>query len=407
MEAEKVKDLKTIQEWFKRLYPIGIDKTGGVTRLGYTRNEDVMHGAVRNFARELGLKYAGDEAGNTYIFQENYENYYLIGSHLDSVINGGRYDGVSGVLAGLLILKWIKENNLNIPVKVIAFRCEESSAFGMATVGSSLITQKIDIEKIKQAKNHEGVSLYDVLIQRGHNPQCKKIKGLLGYFELHIEQGRILEASENKIGIVNAIAAATRYWLTIEGRQDHSGATPMGMRKDAVCAAAEIVTELEKAANEETSYNTVGTVGYIVNAPNAFNVVPGKVKMGIDIRGIETESIKRVDKKITEYIDEVCRKRGLDYSLVPISKDIPVKLDEKLRDDMKNTADFLGIKNMVMNSGAGHDAMKFADIAPAGMVFIPCKDGVSHNKDEEIDVEDIVLGSRVIFEQLKKILVTT
>ena len=148
----KTDDLKTIEDWFKRLYPIGIDKTGGVTRLGYTRNEDVMHGAVRNFARELGLKYAGDEVGNTYIFQENYEDYYLIGSHLDSVINGGRYDGVAGILSGLLILKWIKENNLNIPVKIAAFRCEESSAFGMATVGSSLITKKLDIEKAKQAK---------------------------------------------------------------------------------------------------------------------------------------------------------------------------------------------------------------------------------------------------------------
>lgn len=398
----KTDDLKTIEDWFKRLYPIGIDKTGGVTRLGYTRNEDVMHGAVRNFARELGLKYAGDEVGNTYIFQENYEDYYLIGSHLDSVINGGRYDGVAGILSGLLILKWIKENNLNIPVKVAAFRCEESSAFGMATVGSSLITKKLDIEKAKQAKNHEGVLLYDVLIQRGHNPDCEKIKGVLGYFELHIEQGRVLEATENKIGIVKAIAAATRYWLTIEGKQDHSGATPMGMRKDAVCAAAEIITELEKAANEEAVHNTVGTVGYIVNAPNAFNVVPGKVKMGIDIRGIEIESIKKVDEKITKYIEEVCEKRGLIYRLASISKDIPVKLDERLKDELKETADSLGIKSLVMNSGAGHDAMKFADITPTGMVFIPCRDGVSHNKDEEIELKDIVLGSKIIFEQLKK-----
>lgn len=396
-------DIEKIKDWFKRLYSIGIDKTGGVTRLGYTRNEDVMHGAVRNFARELGLKYSSDEVGNTYIFQENYDEYYLIGSHLDSVINGGRYDGVAGVLAGLLILKWIKENNLNIPVKVAAFRCEESSAFGMATVGSSLITHKLDIEKTKQAKNHEGISLYDVLIHRGHNPHCKKIEGLLGYFELHIEQGRVLEVCENKIGIVEAIAAATRYWLTIEGRQDHSGATPMGMRKDALCATAEIVTELEKAANEEAEHHTVGTVGYIVNAPNAFNVVSGKVKMGIDIRGIDWESIKRVDKKITEYVKEVCEKRELEYKLVSISKDIPIQLSEKMKDQLKETADSLRIKAMVMNSGAGHDAMKFADITPTGMVFIPCKEGVSHNKEESIEFSDVVLGSMVIFKQLKKL----
>lgn len=140
MKIDK-RDLGKIIDWFKRLYSIGIDKNGGVTRLGYTRNEDVMHGAIRNFARELGFKYSGDEVGNTYIFQEDYKEYFLIGSHLDSVINGGRYDGVAGVLAGLLILKWIKENNLDIPVKLVAFRCEESSAFGIATVGSSLITK--------------------------------------------------------------------------------------------------------------------------------------------------------------------------------------------------------------------------------------------------------------------------
>lgn len=397
------KDLEMITSWFKRLYPIGIDKNGGVTRLGYTREEDVMHGAIRNFARELGLKYSSDEVGNTYIFQENYSEYFLIGSHLDSVINGGRYDGVAGVLSGLLILKWIKENNLNIPVKLVAFRCEESSAFGIATVGSSLITHKLSIEKMKQAKNHEGISLYEVLLKRGHNPQCKKIEGMLGYFELHIEQGRVLEVMEKQAGIVEAIASATRYWLTIYGRQDHSGATPMGMRKDALCATAEIVTELEKVANEEAEHKTVGTIGYIVNAPNAFNVVSGEVKMGIDIRGIDWESIKRVDKKITEFIDKVCHKRELKYEMNSISKDVPIILDEKLKNTLKQTADEMGIAAMIMNSGAGHDAMKFADIAPTGMVFIPCKEGVSHNKDESIKFEDVVMGSKIIFEQLKKL----
>ena len=397
------RDLRKIIDWFKRLYSIGADKNGGVTRLGYTRNEDVMHGAIRNFARELGFKYSGDEVGNTYIFQEDYKEYFLIGSHLDSVINGGRYDGAAGVLAGLLILKWIKENNLDIPVKLVAFRCEESSAFGIATVGSSLITKKLDIEKTKIAKNHEGVSLYDVLLQRGHNPDCKKIEGICGYFELHIEQGRVLEVMKKEIGIVEAIASATRYWLEIKGRQDHSGATPMGMRKDALCATAEIVTELEKIANKESKYKTVGTIGYIVNAPNAFNVISGDVKMGIDIRGIDWESIKRIDNEITKFIDKVCKERELEYKLDSISKDIPIILDENLKNSLKETADSLGINAMVMNSGAGHDAMKFADIAPTGMVFIPCKEGVSHNKEESINFADVVVGSKIIFEQLKKI----
>ena len=396
-------DIDVIKRWFDYLYSIGADETGGVTRLGYTKNEDVMHGAIRNFAREMGLKYSSDEVGNTYVYDENYSEYYLIGSHLDSVISGGRYDGVVGVLAGLLILKWIKENNLNIPLKVVAFRCEESSSFGIATVGSGLITKKLQIEKMKKVENTEGVSLYEALRFRGYNPECKKIEGVLNYFELHIEQGRILEDEGLKIGIINSIAAATRYWLTIDGRQDHSGATPMGMRQDALCAAGEIIIELENIAKRESIHSSVGTVGYLGNYPNAFNVVPGRVKMGLDIRGVDKESIDRIDDEIVKFVDEVCKKRNLNYELDNISKAIPVKLDENLKNELSEISTKLGIEHKIMNSGAGHDAMKFWDIAPTGMVFIPCRDGVSHNKAEEIDYEDIILGSKIIFEELKQL----
>lgn len=396
-------DIDVIKRWFDYLYSIGADETGGVTRLGYTKNEDVMHGAIRNFAREMGLKYSSDEVGNTYVYEDDYNEYYLIGSHLDSVISGGRYDGVAGVLAGLLILKWIKDNNLNIPLKVVAFRCEESSSFGIATVGSGLITKKLQIEKMKKVENTEGISLYEALRFRGYNPECRKIEGVLKYFELHIEQGRILEDEGLKIGIINSIAAATRYWLTIDGRQDHSGATPMGMRQDALCAAGEIIIELENIAKREFIHSSVGTVGYLGNYPNAFNVVPGRVKMGLDIRGIDKSSIDRIDDEIVKFVDEVCTKRNLNYELDNISKAIPVKLDEDLKNQLSEVATKLGIEHKIMNSGAGHDAMKFWDIAPTGMVFIPCRDGVSHNKAEEIDYEDIILGSKIIFEELKQL----
>lgn len=396
-----MEDLEVVKSWFKAFYSIGADESGGVTRLGYTKNEDIMHGAIRNIARELGFKYSSDEVGNTYIYEKECDNYYLIGSHLDSVINGGRYDGVAGVVAGLLILKWIKENNLDIPLKVGAFRCEESSAFGMATVGSGLITKKMDIEKLKEVKNSEGVSLFETLRFKGYNPYCNKIQGIKEYFELHIEQGRRLEDSGLKIGIVDAIANATRYWLTIDGRQDHSGATPMGIRKDALCAAAEIIVELEKVAEREAKYNSVGTVGYLQNSPNAFNVIPGKIKMGIDIRGVDWESIQRVDRDIVKYVEEVCKKRGLNYTLELISKGKPVILDSDLRKSLEEKTRELGIDYMVMNSGAGHDAMKFWDIAPTGMIFIPCKEGISHNIAEDLDMEDIVLGSKILFEYLK------
>lgn len=396
-----MKDIEVVEKWFKTFYSIGADESGGVTRLGYTKNEDVMHGAIRNIARDLGLKYSSDEVGNTYIYEEDWQEYYLMGSHLDSVINGGRYDGVVGVVAGLLILKWIKDNKLNIPLKIVAFRCEESSAFGIATVGSGLITHKMDINKLKEVYNTEGKSLYETLKFKGYKPECKKIEGVKKYFEVHIEQGRRLEDKNLRIGIVDAIANATRYWLTIEGRQDHSGAAPMGMRKDALCASSEIVLQLEKIAEREASYKSVGTVGFLQNYPNAFNVVPGKVRMGIDIRGVNWESIQRVDEEIVEYIDKICKKRGLKYNLDLVAKGKPVILDETLKLELENVVKDLKIEYMVMNSGAGHDAMKFYDIAPTGMIFIPCKEGISHNIAEEIDKEDIVTASKILFEYLK------
>ena len=354
-----MKDIEIVEKWFKTFYSIGADESGGVTRLGYTKNEDVMHGAIRNIARDLGLKYSSDEVGNTYIYEEDWKEYYLIGSHLDSV------------------------------------------AFGIATVGSGLITHKLDINKLKEVYNTEGKSLYETLKFKGYKPECSKIKGVKKYFEIHIEQGRRLEDNNLKIGIVDAIANATRYWLTIEGRQDHSGAAPMGMRKDALCAGAEIVLQLERLAGRESKYKSVGTVGFLQNYPNAFNVVPGKVRMGIDIRGVDWESIQRIDNEIVEYIEKLCKIRELKYNLDLVAKGRPVILDENLKSELESVTQKLGIDYMVMNSGAGHDAMKFYDIAPTGMVFIPCKEGISHNIAEEIEKDDIILVSKIIFEYLK------
>ncbi|MDR1835826.1 MAG: M20 family metallo-hydrolase [Fusobacteriaceae bacterium] len=389
-------NLALIAEWFRNFYPVGADESGGVTRLGYTKNEDIMHGGLRNLARKLGLQYSTDEAGNTYIFRENREACWLIGSHLDSVVNGGRYDGVSGIIAGLLILKWFKDYNIPVPLKLCAFRCEESSMFGIATVGSSLLTHKITAERLKRATNKEGVSLYETLKRRGYSPECKRPEKLKGYLELHIEQGRVLELQKKKIGIVTDIAAPTRYWLTISGRQDHTGATPMDCRLDALAAAAEIILALENLANREKEKRTVGTVGYLDNYPNAFNVISGKVKLGIDIRGIDKKSIDSVAEETVARVTGICGKRGLQYDLVNISADAPVRLSETVMEKCREAAAELGESYLVMPSGAGHDAMEFADICPTGMVFIPCKDGVSHNKEERIEYGDLLAGTRVL-----------
>lgn len=402
--TKSLKDIETVEKWLEAFYPIG-KQDKGVSRLGYSYEEDCMHDMLRSIARDEDFKVKIDSVGNSFVMldEDKSENFTLIGSHLDSVPQGGRFDGVAGVVAGLLILKWIKEESLNIPIKIAAFRCEESSAFGKATIGSSLATGQINKKEMINLKNHKAQSLYDILKSKGYCTCGYKIKGVENFIELHIEQGRILWEENCDIGIVTSIAAPKRFMINIEGRQDHSGATPMNMRKDALCAAAEIILSLEDIGKKELNHSTVATVGILENFPNVMNVVSGNVKLGVDIRGKDKESINRVVEKFQKKIDLICKKRGLKYKVKLISSSEPKKLDQKHIEGLSNKAKELNLSYISLPSGAGHDAVNFVDIAKTVMVFIPCKEGISHNPKEYAKTSHIVKGAHLIFEYLKEV----
>jgi len=380
-----------------RFYSIGEDESGGVTRLGYTEAEDQMHNELVKIGREEGYKVEIDEVGNTFLSMNKPNNYYLIGSHLDSVVNGGRYDGVLGVAAGLLLLKRIKDSNLKIPLKVVAFRCEESANFMKATLGSSLITGEYDTKDFN-LKSKTGKTLGDIFKERGYSQKPEIIKGVSAYLELHIEQGRVLETENLSIGIVSSIAGNTRFKVNIEGMAEHSGATPMDIRKDALCDAAEIILGIERIGREE---NTAATVGVIENHPNSLNVIPGKVELVVDIRDNDNENIERIRLKIYKLIEDVCNRRDSRYSIEFLSSSEAVQLDKGIQTELSKIATELGIKHKIMASGAGHDAMKLAKVTKAGMLFIPCKNGISHNPKEEANLEDAALGAEIMFRYLK------
>lgn len=395
-------DVTLLQSWFDELDQIGVQADGSTLRLGYTTTEDQMMQRVVDFANRFGMKSYQDEVGNTFIYNgDNQGAYTVIGSHVDSVVNGGKYDGVTGVLSGLLVLKWITDAKLDIPVKVALFRMEESSVLGMATVGSKLVSGKLDEATLQKLKNDEGASLYDILKQRGYKTQPGIIQGMKEYLELHIEQGRVLESENLPLGVVNCIAAPTRQWITIKGRQDHSGATPMGLRQDALAAAAQIIVAIEKAGQDEAVNSSVATVGIIKNTPNAFNVIPGEVTLGADIRGIKKDSIARVVAQVKAAVADICTQRQLSYEISAISASDPVDLDAGIQSQLCEAAKQLGIPFKVMPSGAGHDAMNFTDICKVGMLFIPCKEGISHNKEELAKIQDMVTGSQVLLQYLK------
>ena len=398
-----MKDAAALTSWLAALDGIGVDPDGAVTRLGYTDVEDAMHCAVAGMGESLGLSSQADSAGNTFVYNDCGEDEAtLIASHCDSVVQGGKYDGVAGVLAGLLVQKWIAEAGLAIPLKVGIFRMEESSIFGQATVGSRLVTGKISEDALKKARNAEGESLYEIMRGRGWRTAPARISGVRQYLELHIEQGRVLESRGLEVGVLNSIAAPVRFRVTYTGRQDHSGATPMDLRLDALAGAAAFVLRLEALGRQEAKNATVATVGVLHNTPNAFNVVPGMVVMGIDIRGIDVESRQRVVDGALAEAEAISLERGLALTVEPVSASDPVALDPGVITGLSRAAEALNIPFTVMPSGAGHDAMNFADICPVGMLFIPCREGVSHNKDEYASVEAIVTGAKVLFQYLRQ-----
>lgn len=396
-------DIHVLEQIFEQFYAVGITGMGGVTRLGYSAEEDEMHRIFREIAEREGFQTYTDEVGNTYAANEiSNREYYLIGSHLDSVVDGGRYDGVAGIIAGLMILKWAKENQLNIPLRVVAFRCEESSNFGRCTIGSGLITKRIGKTEVECLESRDGKSFAEIFKERGFSMDPAKIANVKQYLELHIEQGKVLEEYGMSVGIVTDIAGPRRFNVHIHGEAEHSGATPMNMRSDALCAASEFILEVERIGKDESHRGSVATVGVINAKPNVLNVTPGEVTLGIDLRGIEDESLELMEKRMREAVTYISAKRHIPFFVEKTSAATPIKLDAGMQKKLVDCAERLRITYKIMPSGAGHDAMAFAEITKAAMVFIPCCKGVSHNRNEFTSLESIYDGARVIYEYLKR-----
>lgn len=399
---DEVEDTKYCEYLFREFYSIGSTPSGGVTRLGYSETEDEMHQKFKDLGEELELTSFTDEVGNTYISNSDEEKYYLIGSHLDSVIEGGRYDGVAGVITGLMVLRWAKMDHINVPIRVVAFRCEESSNFGCCTIGSGLITNEIYKRDIDGLLSKDGRMLGEIFAERGLNLHPKQISGVKEYVELHIEQGKVLEECNTELGVVSTIAGPRRYNLYFHGMAEHSGTTPMMMRNDALCATAELILEVERIGRKESVYQSVATVGVLDNSPNALNVIPGEVKVGIDMRGIDNASLERMEDNILASARRIAKQREIKLIEEKLSSIPPIDMSKRVQVGLEKAAKNLGISNRVMLSGAGHDAMSLAPICDTGMLFIPCKKGISHNKVEFATIKSIYNGARVLYEYIKE-----
>ncbi|QED49119.1 M20 family metallo-hydrolase [Cytobacillus dafuensis] len=380
----------------------------GITRVAYTNEEQAGTHAFMRFCKSENLDIRLDPCGNLIARREGKNNTLppvVMGSHLDTVYQGGKYDGIVGVTAGLEVIKRLNDKGIETdhPIEVISFACEESSRFGVSTVGSKAMAGLIDKEKYRNLKDRDGITMEKAfalcaLDFNSIDEANRANEGFKAYFELHVEQGPVLINNNNKIGIVTGIAAPVRLLLKIFGVASHSGTTPMNMRKDALLGASEIALELEKAAKLEQAHGTVGTIGVLDIPTGAMNVVPGEVELKIDIRSTSTDSRERVLKHIYETISSVKEKRQLEIDYKVISLEEPVLLSSELIEGIRNICESKELSYEVMQSGAGHDAMNMTRLGPTGLIFVPSVDGLSHHPDEYTDLDDIMIGIDVLEE---------
>ena len=328
------------------------------------------------------------------------------GSHLDTVPEGGNYDGGVGSVAGLGALMRLKaRGRFRHPLELIVFRGEESSRFGIHTMGSKAMSGMATVDAWQRLTDQTGIPLAQVLAGRGLDlarlPEAVRRPGeLKAFVEVHIEQCFVLEQAGIPIGVVEAIAAPIRLKLTVEGVASHSGATPMGKRRDALVTASHLVLAVEAEAKKRTERRIVGTVGILKIAPGALNVVPGRAELWVDVRGIDEASLAETAEAIVEAARRIAAREGTRVQVETVSADTPVPMDPAVIATIEGACRRLGYAFQRMPSGAGHDAMNMARIAPAGMIFIPCRGGISHNPDEYASPDDIVRGMDVLTETL-------
>lgn len=392
----------------------GRDEAGGFSRLAYTECDRKGRQELLCLMEDLGFDARVDEVGNIVGTLEGLSHSsppVAVGSHIDTVPNGGGYDGVLGVAMAIAALKEVDYSHpgRRCPLQVMVFSGEESSRFGISNVGSKSITGYLTLRDCFSYRDDDGIVLFNAMRNFGLSPEWMGRSRLLpsslkAFFEVHIEQGPFLDRSGIDVGVVEAIAAPTRMSLDIKGRADHSGACPMNMRKDALAAAAEIVLAVETIGRDEYHYGTVATVGVCRIEPGAMNVVPGKAHMKIDLRGIKKESLDRSYDRIRLSIERICSSREVEFDLNLLSKGDPVVLDGGLRRLLGGVCDDLGLRWTEMPSGAGHDAMYIASLIPTAMLFVPCVDGISHNSSEQIELNRIEPGYRALVMAIERLL---
>ncbi|QDR78961.1 M20 family metallo-hydrolase [Sporomusa termitida] len=402
---------KRLQANLHKFAAIGATREGGITRLAYSDADWQARSLAIQLMEQAGLQVRCDAAGNLIGRREGRNPAappVMAGSHIDSVPNGGNFDGLVGVLGAIEAVQVLSEAGIRTehPIEVVVFAAEESSRFGLATVGSKAFAGTLPAGAL-QLRDKAGITLADAMRSRGLSPaaigEARYSSPIKAFLELHIEQGKVLEKANSLIGIVTGIAAPTRIRASISGQADHSGATPMNLRQDALAAGAELILLVEQLAWAEMAWGTVGTTGIVKAEPGVMNVIPGQVELGIDIRSISQDSKQRLVDKLGREIEKMQVRRGVAVKLEIVGNEEPVQLPAEMVSRLQGICGELQLDCMTMPSGAGHDAMHLAKMAPTGMIFIPCRGGISHNPAEWAEPGDITAGTEVLLAAIRQL----
>lgn len=397
---------------------LGADDKGGITRLAYEYEEQVTHDYVAEQAQAVGAKAEVDSVGNLTLTLHaatppkttaGKRQRIVMASHVDSVPNGGNYDGVLGVLGGLEVLRNLAKvqsestYRLNHDVALVVFRAEESARFNQATVGSAFALGVLGPETLHELVDKQGITAFAAMKKAGFRPDlvgtdCWDPEETLAYLELHIEQGPVLETTATPIGVVTGIGAPVRYEFTIKGRKDHSGATPMDMRRDALDAFIEMGSRKQAVMSALPSGSTtVCTIGDVLVPNGSMNVIPGETQFLLDLRDINEAARNHVEEQLLAAFREVAESRNVEIAVTEKERKPPCQLPESLQAHTQQICERRGIAFRSMPSGPGHDGLNVqAKGIPVGMVFVPSVNGISHAKDEFTSKADCARGASVL-----------
>lgn len=385
---------------------IGADPAGGVTRLAYTVPEQKARSWFIEQAEKAGLNVSVDHAGNVLAVEKDAGSGppLLSGSHLDTVPRGGRFDGMLGVMTALESVRAVRRQigmENRHPLGILVLAAEESSRFGSGCLGSRMLIQELKPQALHTLTDPQDISLYQAMKQMGLQPDRLSEEGRTpGWFhefvEIHIDQSDDLFLNSVPVGIITAIAAPTRLWVTFDGQQAHSGAALMNQRHDALAGAAELILAVESAASARSEQEIVGTVGVLKIEPGSMNVIPGRAELGIDIRGINAAVVDAVVQQVNGAAQQVAEKRGLLVNISPISHTQPMPITLERVSALEIACQTVGAKTMHLISRSAHDALYLGQHGPVSMLFIRNPAGISHNPAEAALDQDIVCGASVL-----------